>query len=84
MAVADVTKWLASFESGLEMVKAMRKEREPMYPVRSFQNVDFGELVNKYELTNEENLLNSVDSVSRTRHILSMALLRVLNLINMS
>lgn len=51
MGVVDARKPAASSELGFQMVRAVRKAREAMYGVCSFQNVDFCKLLDDHELS---------------------------------
>lgn len=51
MNLVEVTEQAALSELSSEVVDAMTKEREAMYRICSFHNVDFQELVDENELT---------------------------------
>lgn len=59
----DVMETAASSKLGLQVVEALREERDALYRIYSFHGVDFREIADEHEITHGESLLGFADLV---------------------
>lgn len=76
MEVVDETELALSHDLGLQEVEVVGEGQEAMYPVYSFRNAAFKELVDEQELKIGESLSDSVVCCSATCHVMFEAVMK--------